>query len=1395
MTDAKFSAMDDSVTIIDEMIGLTVPVSGSYLDEVKDNVQRNVNYIKSFLSTSTNTSGDTDVTGDSREAITSVTTATLNGAVTTSTSLTISAANGAILKGHILTCTGYTSEYADTNINVAAVSGTTITLNSAVTISNGVTLTFKSNKYYKAVNEGTYFVSSGTFNSTTGELTSTSSVISSTLSVGGTSKLTGALTTVAGITNTGGEILVSGGNVQLNDSILLTLGTDDDISLYHNGTDGYITNSTGALKLATETSGIAVTIGHSTSEVTIGDNMTVSGDATVTGDLTVSGGKVTLTNGSIIDSETAGTLKLTEDLVECSGDLQVTGNHIKESGGTTAITMSGANLTFAGTVTLSADPSADLQAATKQYVDSVAAGLDPKESVLCATVSAMTIGSGATEWAYSSGTLTYGSNGASSDHSSLFDGVTLASADRVLVKNASNTDANGIYTCITVGVSESSATVLTRATDHNTTGATGNISAGNFVFIEGGSTLADTGFVMQKNTGWTNTNWPDALTGNDTAANKMTWTQFSSSGSSSSAADDITTGDDAVLINTSSGAIGIGTNTTASNNINIGTGAVARTITMGNVTGATTLALNSGTGGIALTSTGAGDITINSDDTLLIDADGVLELNSSAGAIGIGNDAVAQAINIGTGAAARTITIGNDTGASGLVLTTGSGNATVNTPSLDIKNGSTSGATIALYEDSDNGSNYVALKAPSTIASNVTWTLPNADGTANYVLATDGSGALSWAENSSGGSGASSIHELTDGSFSGALVTSTDALLAGITTDTSAITTGTQTGLATSTNGNGSGAILTIVASGTTVVTGVTVTTAGSGYAAGDTLTVAASEIAGSSSDLVFTLDSGDVQHSGTIILGHTDPGSSVTSINNVGLGEKVLYSLTTGVSNIGVGTNSLKAITSGRDNIALGESSNYVSTTGDQNISIGTRTLYANTGSDNCSLGHNSLYSNTAGSRNIGIGSKSLYSNTTTSNNTSIGYESLYLNAGANNTSIGYQSGYGKSGTTITGTNNISIGYRSMYELSSGGENAGIGYLSLFNNTSGGQNVAIGNRAGFKNTSGSRNVFIGHRAGYSETATSNDKLYISSYSTSDSAGLLTDTDSLLGSITTNVTDATNGTLTGIATTGGNNAAELTLVISGNTVTSVTVTTTGAGFSAGDTLTVAKANIPGSGSESKASVDLVFTLVSGDIVNSERNLLKGDFSSGALELGQTSNGTVTVLNNLNVTNDIELGHSSDTTLSRNSAGVLAVEGKIINTKSQVVAAQSALSNGTTVPITKDANGVINIDTTHAILTTGAANYQVYLPAPATVGIGHTLTIINHTSYAAEVISAGSGTAATTMNGVATTASNANTTNEKEVAIAATSIYMAAVTAANTWSVFKVGTAVAPAAAD
>ena len=70
--------------------------------------------------------------------------------------------------------------------------------------------------------------------------------------------------------------------------------------------------------------------------------------------------------------------------------------------------------------------------------------------------------------------------------------------------------------------------------------------------------------------------------------------------------------------------------------------------------------------------------------------------------------------------------------------------AAVFTGALDVLGNSTAGSNIKLYEDTDNGSNYVAFKAPDTIAANVTWTLPAADGTSAQVLSTNGTGTLSW---------------------------------------------------------------------------------------------------------------------------------------------------------------------------------------------------------------------------------------------------------------------------------------------------------------------------------------------------------------------------------------------------------------------------------------------------------------------------------------------------------------------------------------------------------------------------------------------------------------------------------------------------------------------------
>ena len=63
---------------------------------------------------------------------------------------------------------------------------------------------------------------------------------------------------------------------------------------------------------------------------------------------------------------------------------------------------------------------------------------------------------------------------------------------------------------------------------------------------------------------------------------------------------------------------------------------------------------------------------------------------------------------------------------------------------LDVAGTSAAGANLKLYEDTDNGTNFVSLKAADNIASNVTFTLPATDGTNGQALITNGSGTLSF---------------------------------------------------------------------------------------------------------------------------------------------------------------------------------------------------------------------------------------------------------------------------------------------------------------------------------------------------------------------------------------------------------------------------------------------------------------------------------------------------------------------------------------------------------------------------------------------------------------------------------------------------------------------------
>ena len=83
--------------------------------------------------------------------------------------------------------------------------------------------------------------------------------------------------------------LPDGDSLLLGDSEKLLLGDGTDLQLYHDGSNSYLANSTGALKLATETSGIAVTIGHTTSETTVADNLTVTGNGTISGNGVITG--------------------------------------------------------------------------------------------------------------------------------------------------------------------------------------------------------------------------------------------------------------------------------------------------------------------------------------------------------------------------------------------------------------------------------------------------------------------------------------------------------------------------------------------------------------------------------------------------------------------------------------------------------------------------------------------------------------------------------------------------------------------------------------------------------------------------------------------------------------------------------------------------------------------------------------------------------------------------------------------------------------------------------------------------------------------------------------------------------------------------------------------------
>ena len=189
-------------------------------------------------------------------------------------------------------------------------------------------------------------------------------------------KLFGASNNHYMLWNAGSDDLV------LSDNAQIKVGTGSDGSFYHNGTHTYLANSTGSLfvttttgslNLGTITSGIAVSIGHTTSETTVNDNLTVTGTTTLNSTLDIgsdgtghdvklfgaTSGRYLLWDASDDDLILVGAnvaLDASGDLL-IAGDLSILGNNIQGSAGGTAITFNDNDIEFADNVTLKSDES------------------------------------------------------------------------------------------------------------------------------------------------------------------------------------------------------------------------------------------------------------------------------------------------------------------------------------------------------------------------------------------------------------------------------------------------------------------------------------------------------------------------------------------------------------------------------------------------------------------------------------------------------------------------------------------------------------------------------------------------------------------------------------------------------------------------------------------------------------------------------------------------------------------------------------------------------------------------------------------------------------------------------------------------------------------------------